>query len=905
MDHRQTISNSSTGSTAPRPSEISTPIAGSQGGRSQPLSVEVTVLRARNVPQFKTTFGGKREYFVTITYGTTTKKTKKQTKKRTKSAQIDGQIVAWDQRLDAFLVQPSSRIILSLYAKKSITSDILIGTHEMTLPVVSQINASITLGDGNEQAGRSTPPVTLDLTITVLANGTSPSDPHIIPTEGDDTPAEDFPKPTTAPDSSGLDRSSAPGHLSHPPDHRPVESSTLMPQDQGETSVVEKPQIVRADQVEEVIDRSNTWEGAVGRIKWVMDTLSPVAELHPIAQMAYKVLSVIPEELSKQYQRDKNVRELVKSMHDAFDFANDEDTLKTIKPQSNEAKILTQMLRDVSSCSDFIQSYIKDSQFSKRMAKSIGGGVEEKIQELSVAFVENRKAFLDRAVVSTKITAFQILNDVGNISAKLEWVSSQVSDAALVADIREIPYRNGSRFTPDKKCLPGTRTAFLDFIVDWVNNPASERCLVLFGQAGTGKSSIAHEIARRFDEMDRLASSFIFVRKEQSKTEAHHLFTNLAHHLADRYPLFKAALGRVVKDNIPLRRDTRDYGTLFQRLIRGPLEDLHIVGPIFVVIDALDESGDTTGKDGLHRFLADHLAELPSNFRVLITSRLEGDIGPAFLGAESVVIKHMNDDALGATTHSDIFTFLQEKLDPADFEQHGEALARRAEGLFQWAAVAAGYIQEPKTVGGKRQRMKHLLKLAADHHGQDPLNELYKGVLEAYFKNEGALFRFLVGQLLAAFEPLSIRSLTTLLRHAPDDDNAPNSVVETLSQLGSLLSNVTSSDDTLPIVPLHTSFRDFVTNKEKSGEFYVNLVLALDDLKFNICNLESSYVANKDVEDLEPRIVKYLPPALSYACRFWDDHLEDLVFETDLFGKLQRFFEEKFLYWLEALSFDE
>ncbi|KAH9041769.1 hypothetical protein EDB85DRAFT_2271944, partial [Lactarius pseudohatsudake] len=188
MDHRQTISNSSAGSTAPRPSEISTQIAGSQGSRSQPLSVEVTVLRARNVPQFKTTFGGKREYFVTITYGATTKKTKKQTKKRTKSAQIEGQIVAWDQRLDAFLVQPSSRIILSLYAKKSITSDILIGTHEMTLPVVSQINTSVTLGDGNEQAGRSTPPVTLDLTITVLANGTSPNDPHIIPTEGDDTP---------------------------------------------------------------------------------------------------------------------------------------------------------------------------------------------------------------------------------------------------------------------------------------------------------------------------------------------------------------------------------------------------------------------------------------------------------------------------------------------------------------------------------------------------------------------------------------------------------------------------------------------------------------------------------------------------------------------------------------------
>src|SRR6266702_3576405 len=252
-----------------------------------------------------------------------------------------------------------------------------------------------------------------------------------------------------------------------------------------------------------------------------------------------------------------------------------------------------------------------------------------------------------------------------------------------------------ARASPDKGCLRGTRMAFLDFIVDWVINPSSERNLVLFGLAGTGKSSIAHEIARRFDEMGRLTSSFIFVRKEQSKTEAYHLFTNLARDLADRYPLFKTALGRVVKDDTSLRLGTRDYGTLFQRLIREPLKDLHIVGPILVVIDALDESGDTTGEYGLHRFLAKNLSELPSNFRVLITSRPEDDIESAFLAAESVVIKHMNDPELGATTHYDILTFLRKRLASDDFEQLGEALARRAEGLFQWAAVAGGFILDP------------------------------------------------------------------------------------------------------------------------------------------------------------------------------------------------------------------
>ncbi|KAH8994773.1 hypothetical protein EDB83DRAFT_2325109 [Lactarius deliciosus] len=207
---------SSAGSTAPRPTGISTQITGSQGSRSQPLSVEVTVLRARNVPELKTTFGGKREYFVTITYGATTKKIKKQAKKRTKSVHIDGQTLTWDERLDAFLAQPSSCITLHLYAKKKLTkSDILIGTHDMTLPVESQINIPVTLGDGNGngQAGPSTPLVTLNLTITVSANGTP---------------------------------------------------------------------LVREDRVEESIGQSNTWEGVVGRIKWVMDILSPVAEVRVV-----------------------------------------------------------------------------------------------------------------------------------------------------------------------------------------------------------------------------------------------------------------------------------------------------------------------------------------------------------------------------------------------------------------------------------------------------------------------------------------------------------------------------------------------------------------------------------------------------------------------------------------------
>ena len=133
-------------------------------------------------------------------------------------------------------------------------------------------------------------------------------------------------------------------------------------------------------------------------------------------------------------------------MHDTFDFVHHDDTLKTIKPRSEQGRILTLMLQDVCSCCDFIQSYTKDSEFctssspasfaflnvlssGKRTLKNINGGPEKKIKELSDVLIKRRKAFLDQATISTEITAFQILDDVARMSTQIQYLSSQISDA--------------------------------------------------------------------------------------------------------------------------------------------------------------------------------------------------------------------------------------------------------------------------------------------------------------------------------------------------------------------------------------------------------------------------------------------------------------------------------------------
>src|SRR6266702_1036323 len=137
-------------------------------------------------------------------------------------------------------------------------------------------------------AGQSTQPVTLHLTIAVSTNMASPifsnNNPEM-PTKRDDTPAEEATKPSVVLDSGGLSQITAREPLLPSPEPLPVETGTTMPDSQAEMSSTEKALISvrRADEAKKPIDRANTWKGAVSRIKWVMDTIGPIAEVRAIS----------------------------------------------------------------------------------------------------------------------------------------------------------------------------------------------------------------------------------------------------------------------------------------------------------------------------------------------------------------------------------------------------------------------------------------------------------------------------------------------------------------------------------------------------------------------------------------------------------------------------------------------
>jgi hypothetical protein len=196
------------------------------------------------------------------------------------------------------------------YPNRKVVRLFMIKSSFIRLKVNIHVDISFLLSDGNGPVRQSTQPVALDLTINVPANGPSPGVTSNIPTEGGNTPAEEV--STSAPDSMGPDQSTKSEHPLPPTGQLPVQGSTPVPQDQG---LVEQAQISLdlAENAKKSIGPSNSWGGFVGRIKWVMDTLAPIAgvramfvsssftkptsrsQLHPMAQMAYSVISVIPQ----------------------------------------------------------------------------------------------------------------------------------------------------------------------------------------------------------------------------------------------------------------------------------------------------------------------------------------------------------------------------------------------------------------------------------------------------------------------------------------------------------------------------------------------------------------------------------------------------------------------------------
>ncbi|KAG6329222.1 hypothetical protein ID866_9866 [Astraeus odoratus] len=84
---------------------------------------------------------------------------------------------------------------------------------------------------------------------------------------------------------------------------------------------------------------------------------------------------------------------------------------------------------------------------------------------------------------------------------------------------------------------------------------------------------------------------------------------------------------------------------------------------------------------------------------------------------------------------------------------------------------------------------------------------------------------------------------------------------------------------------------------------YAPLCIFHIGLEFNICKLDTSYLCNSEITDLEERIAAKIFPPLSYSYQFWMKHSEISRFSAKLAVQVKGICgSDKMLFWLGVLN---
>jgi len=483
-----------------------------------------------------------------------------------------------------------------------------------------------------------------------------------------------------------------------------------------------------------------------------------------------------------------------------------------------------------------------------------------------------------------------------------------------------LAYAHGASYNTTKQCLAGTRVEILAEIEEWARSPDPNTPPVFWlnGAAGTGKSAIAHTLAVRFNQYNELGSFLCFDRNYLAERRHEKVFSTMAHDLACQNPGVKQRLAATIRERNWLKQTT-DIMQQWESLLVKPSAQLPTDCPIVLIIDALDESGDTQSRSHLLSILAHHARELPSNVRILLTSRALDDISQALQNSTHIRSKVMNDIPKSSIDH-DIKSYISARLNqiPDLFVDANrlQFLVNCSEGLFQWAFVACEFIQGNGKLSSPEQRFLKLFNSPTTSF-LTKLDALYDTILQEVCadnnEDDMQIFHSVMGQILALFEPLSLDGLTEIQKHSPSGH--AKSVRSVLKHMGSVLSGVTSHS--IPIQPLHSSFYDYLTDSSRSKGFYIDVSLHRNDLAFamlqvmkaelhfNMCNLKSSYQLNSDIPNLAQKIKQSISPALSYSCQYWASHVQQAtptLFHSKIAALVREFLNQQFLFWMEALS---
>ncbi|KAG9122450.1 POC1 centriolar protein A [Ceratobasidium sp. 392] len=536
----------------------------------------------------------------------------------------------------------------------------------------------------------------------------------------------------------------------------------------------------------------------------------------------------------------------------------------------------------------------------------------EMIANMKSQVDETVKLFQLTTSINTTIDVRKTFEEVVANTKTLSIMAEQVSTFSVEENLRSLNVIGD--WNSSALCMENTRVELIKRIFAWIDNPTKSggaEIMVLTAAAGVGKSTVARTIAHECNKRGQLLSWFCFDSKAGDRRSLTEMLTAMANNLSRLDNELAKMIHSATKQN-------RFMSALemFQKLVLEPCQALK-GRPVTIVIDALDEA---ILDDDLFAILSDHASQLPSGFRVFVTSRMWFELGSLLLKPH---VQNMELDIRAQSNLEDISLYISTRLrgiadhSRLDLESGWpnssllEYFISRADGLFLWAATVCDYLK------GCDEPTKDLRDLVSasgfpESSPEQRMVDLYTKILNSldwtdrnFVKN----YQQIMGAAIATKAELSITTLEKLYQKEPLVPSA------TLKKLSPLLTGTT--DKSQPVRVLHRSLRNFLIaetvkplnlakckiNVKEHNQQLALLCLRLVNADLNDKTPGTGYLAKETGTKFEiPVVARNIPEALRYACQFWHDHVCDTEILEDFKTVLEQFMAQKLILWMELVT---
>jgi tetratricopeptide (TPR) repeat protein len=406
------------------------------------------------------------------------------------------------------------------------------------------------------------------------------------------------------------------------------------------------------------------------------------------------------------------------------------------------------------------------------------------------------------------------------------------------------------------------RKWIIDRYLQWLAEDIKSRVFRIEGGPGLGKTAVSSFLAHS-TKGSVLAVHLCQYNKGESRNPLRFVRT-LAYQLATRLPDYRARLLKSVAIQRPEIMQGKDPASLWSDLISNNLSAKGDKGLIdrqrlAIIIDGLDEA-TVDGDNPIVKLLAEEISKLPQWIGVVLTGRPDPELTQRLARFHPLVLRE--DDPANLTDLKDYCDqwlageIKNQTLTPDQAAATSQTLLTNSHGAFLYLSQARIAVAEG------------ILDLTQPDTFPSGLAEIYLRFFERRFpdaSSDTSQFKIRVlpflKLVLASPEPLPL-SLATEILQWDDEDEEKNRILQALGSLIQRNQGGLAGKDEETIAPFHNSVREWLSNADAAGNFFVSTKKSRVELT---CAVWQHYLASKEQDAYAwvvlPELLPYLSPS--------------------------------------------